>query len=142
MRSRVLNIDIQKHHKYYGVPEYIKGHNPQTNGFKKGHSKPKNAYTFPKGHKINIGRFNDLDTAPEIDNCKGYLIKIAAKKRYFAHHLVWCKANNVDVVPEGYIIHHIDRNKKNNNISNLMLLTPSDHNRVHRKDIYIGRWGK
>lgn len=31
----------------------------------------------------------------------------------------------------GYVIHHIDKDKKNNNPSNLLVLCPPDHARVH-----------
>ena len=37
-------------------------------------------------------------------------------------------------VPEGYEIHHIDGDAKNNKISNLMLVTREQHHKIHRKD--------
>ncbi len=30
-----------------------------------------------------------------------------------------------------YVIHHIDHNKRNNRISNLMILTPEQHRKIH-----------
>jgi len=35
-------------------------------------------------------------------------------------------------VPEGYLIHHVDRDYTNNDICNLALLTYGFHNRIHR----------
>ena len=37
-------------------------------------------------------------------------------------------------IPEGYDIHHKDENKMNNDISNLILLTRSEHMKLHGKD--------
>lgn len=34
-------------------------------------------------------------------------------------------------IPNGFHIHHIDGNKANNDISNLALLSPRAHNRLH-----------
>ncbi len=36
--------------------------------------------------------------------------------------------------PKGYDIHHVDKNPKNNNISNLVLMTRSGHKKRHNKD--------
>jgi hypothetical protein len=32
------------------------------------------------------------------------------------------------------IVHHLDENKQNNNIENLVLMTSADHTRLHTKD--------
>ena len=34
-------------------------------------------------------------------------------------------------IPDGYEIHHIDCNKLNNDLTNLQLLTPSEHTKIH-----------
>ena len=36
-------------------------------------------------------------------------------------------------IPKGYDIHHIDRNRANNDISNLQLLTRAEHKQLHAK---------
>lgn len=56
-------------------------------------------------------------------------------KRYrgkycYEHHMVW-ELYNKKPVPEGYIIHHKDGNKYNNNIGNLMLLGAKEHSALH-----------
>lgn len=89
-----------------------------------------------------IGKYQKLDDALEIVNNRGYVYKYAGKKKYLVSHLVWCKANNCKKVPNGCVIHHIDHNPKNNNIDNLMLLDRATHCKIHKKDIYIGRWIK
>jgi len=47
----------------------------------------------------------------------------------YEHRLNW--KLKYHYVPKGYIIHHIDGNKTNNAISNLMLMTPEEHTRHH-----------
>lgn len=37
-------------------------------------------------------------------------------------------------VPDGYEIHHIDGDARNNKISNLMLVTREQHHKIHRRD--------
>ncbi len=36
-------------------------------------------------------------------------------------------------IPEGYQIHHIDRNPTNNDLSNLMCLSAKEHNELHKR---------
>lgn len=42
-----------------------------------------------------------------------------------------------EIVPEGYFLHHVDRNPKNNEISNLALVTRSFHAKVHKKHLNL-----
>lgn len=39
----------------------------------------------------------------------------------------------VGPIPEGYVVHHIDHNKLNDRIDNLMLMTKKDHSKLHRE---------
>ena len=47
-------------------------------------------------------------------------------------HYVWEKHHN-KLVPRGYVIHHRDFNSLNNDISNLLILTQSEHMKLHIK---------
>lgn len=49
------------------------------------------------------------------------------------HVVVWCAINNLNSVPQGYCVHHIDHNKTNNNPENLMLISGSQHTKYHNK---------
>lgn len=49
------------------------------------------------------------------------------------HLIVWCKANGKTEVPNGYQVHHIDHDYRNNNPSNLQLMTHGEHTSHHRK---------
>lgn len=51
--------------------------------------------------------------------------------RVYTHQLNWCLANNQTGVPAGFIIHHKDHNKLNNDASNLELMTRSTHMTYH-----------
>jgi len=53
-----------------------------------------------------------------------------AKKRLdYAHRLIWEKHHGK--IPEGYVVHHINFKQEDNRISNLKLMTSSEHNRFH-----------
>ncbi len=52
--------------------------------------------------------------------------------RVRVHVLVWEKENGT--IPKGYHIHHIDFDKKNNDINNLRLMMASDHHKLHREE--------
>lgn len=53
------------------------------------------------------------------------------KGRIYEHHYVYCSANNLKYLPKGFVIHHIDQNINNNGISNLQMLSISDHMKLH-----------
>lgn len=38
------------------------------------------------------------------------------------------------LIPPGYVIHHIDRDRRNNSIENLQMLTRSDHGKLHQEE--------
>lgn len=49
------------------------------------------------------------------------------------HRFVWEENNGV--IPKGYEIHHIDFDKSNNHISNLMLVDKKTHSKIHSKSL-------
>ena len=49
------------------------------------------------------------------------------------HRFVWEENNGV--IPNGYEIHHIDFNKSNNHISNLIMLSKKEHLEIHSKSL-------
>lgn len=54
-------------------------------------------------------------------------------KTFLIHQLIWMYHNNKSI-PEGYDIHHIDRNCMNNSIDNLQLLPKEEHVKLHQND--------
>lgn len=81
-------------------------------------------------------------------NEKGQFVKTNGKTRYRCvqrkgkrmgeSRAVWIE--KVGEIPEGFIVHHIDGNKKNNDINNLALMTYTGHNKLHSPDREI--WNK
>jgi len=51
----------------------------------------------------------------------------------YIHQAVWEHFNGK--IPKGYIIHHIDGDKSNNDISNLQIMTQPEHMKLHRENI-------
>lgn len=51
------------------------------------------------------------------------------KRRGYLHRYIWQKANG-PILPK-FVIHHADHNVKNNDLSNLVLMSKSDHQRHH-----------
>ena len=54
-------------------------------------------------------------------------------RRERLHCFVWRKEHNVSEIPKGYQIHHIDENKDNNEISNLAIMSASNHQILHNR---------
>lgn len=77
-----------------------------------------------------------------ISKSTGYYRCTKSRKVHVSlHRYVWEKHNGP--IPDGYDIHHIDWNKLNNDISNLELISHSEHSRkyAHRKNKY-NKWKK
>lgn len=66
------------------------------------------------------------------EDYRGYFRCWTKHKGLALHRYVWERVNGK--IPEGYQIHHIDKNKKNNHISNLELLTAKEHSKKHIDD--------
>jgi len=79
------------------------------------------------------------DTYSLVSDSKGYLLikkpewYTGRKKstHIFYHHYVYCKAESLTEIPKGHVVHHCDANPHNNDLSNLMLMTMSDHAALH-----------
>ena len=52
-------------------------------------------------------------------------------RRMSDHARTFCMALNIPEIPKGFVIHHLDENKRNNDIHNLALITITAHNRLH-----------
>ena len=75
-----------------------------------------------------------------IDDGNGYLMCLKPdwytgrknSKYVFVHSLVMCEALGITEIPKGFVVHHIDGDKKNNDISNLCLLQMGAHTKLHQ----------
>lgn len=60
----------------------------------------------------------------------------------FEHVEVW-ERHHGQSVPDGHQIHHVDGDKLNNDPSNLLAVTPTDHKRIHSGcELRGGEWWK
>ena len=69
-------------------------------------------------------------------NQKGYacvtLQENGSDRAYLLHRLVWRLEHGA--IPDGYELHHVDRNKANWSIDNLLLVDRQTHQEIHRQD--------
>ena len=63
------------------------------------------------------------------DKKTGYYVCTSGERKRL-HDVIWSYENKQDI-PEGYVIHHIDWNKTNNDISNLTCISVFGHNLIH-----------
>jgi HNH endonuclease len=74
-----------------------------------------------------------------VSDNKGYWMRLKPdwytgrknSKHVFEHHIVVCENLGITEVPKGWNVHHCDSNPQNNTFENLVLLTVSDHQRLH-----------
>lgn len=74
-----------------------------------------------------------------LDKKTGYWIS-TDYPRIRAH--VWVWVNEKGEIPEGFHIHHIDENKSNNSIENLLCISQSEHMQYHMKDEDRRNWAR
>lgn len=55
-------------------------------------------------------------------------------KHVFKHQVVMCAALGLTELPAGYVVHHVDGNKQNNDLNNLALMTQGAHTRLHQRE--------
>lgn len=72
----------------------------------------------------------------EVKNHPTYKSKRMREHRYLAEkHLLNEEnsiiVNGVRILKKDYVVHHIDGDKTNNNLSNLVVLSKSEHTRLH-----------
>ena len=65
---------------------------------------------------------------PEGKHPNYYYCETKSTKRIY-HRDVWEYYNGA--IPKGYVIHHVDFNPLNNDISNLVCITPVEHSKIH-----------
>lgn len=77
----------------------------------------------------------------EVSDGKGYTMVLKPDwytgrrgcKHIFTHHFVYCNNHGLTCIPRGYQVHHKDLDKTNNDIENLLLLTASEHTKLHSR---------
>lgn len=58
-------------------------------------------------------------------------VPISVQRKLFIRSRGFCEKCGIDLALVEPEIHHIDRNRENNNIRNLLILCPNSHSRLH-----------
>lgn len=83
---------------------------------------------FYKGHLVNVSSSN------------GYPTIWDGKKNVLLHRIVW--EEHFGKIPNGYQVHHKNRNRKDWSIDNLEMLKASEHARHHALEHELGKGNK
>jgi predicted DNA-binding protein YlxM (UPF0122 family) len=88
-------------------------------------SESRRGIKFSLEHRRKIGESQKWRIGEKHSGWKGgsieYYCRIA-RINYIKHY---------GKITKGCLIHHVDKNRKNNDISNLKMVTPSEHSRIH-----------
>lgn len=88
-------------------------------------------YDTVYGGLIKMVRKSGNKTTVKTPNSNGYYIIMIEGKRYFEHRLVWLYHYG-EFPPNNLVIDHIDRNRMNNKIENLRLLSRYENMTRHK----------
>jgi hypothetical protein len=116
--ERVLNIS-----KKSKITQFKKGMIPWNKNIK-------GKYHYQKNRGISNGYINS----------SGYLVFYRFGREILAHREIWEKYHGK--IPNGFLIHHRDNNRLNNDISNLMLITRREHSIIHWEEIKCKMTGR
>ena len=69
-----------------------------------------------------------------------YQISSGIHQGKLLHRLIY--EENFGPIPEGFHVHHLDKDKSNLDPSNMILLSKSNHHKLHFNMVNNPRWGK
>ena len=69
-----------------------------------------------------------------------YQISSGIHQGKLLHRLIY--EENFGSIPEGFHVHHLDKDKSNLDPSNMILLSKSNHHKLHFNMVNNPRWGK
>ena len=149
--SSILNIKentVQRYKNEIGIKEY--SHIKWTDEIikdiiefypKEGVNYITDKYNLPKSavyKKAQSLKIKSMKENKIFHHSSGYLAISIEGKAMLYHRFVYQKYYDV-ILSKDDIIHHIDGNKHNNEISNLKLTNRGDHLLEHQKELYIAR---
>jgi len=82
---------------------------------------------FKKGHKLSMKKNGIIGQS--IDK-EGRVRLYINKQQIFRSHINWIRHNQMPI-PKGFVVHHRDMDKNNDNINNLLLLPSTLHKQMH-----------
>ena len=66
-----------------------------------------------------------------VEPTSGYTFIRHNKKYVKEHHYIWCNESEWGFIPEGFVVHHINRDKTDNRIENLACIPRDYHTKMH-----------
>lgn len=128
---------FQKDHKQSntGRTHFKKGHTSWLKGTK-GLAKP-NSGSFKQGHNAGINHEN-YNGGFSYDKNKNMLIVRCRDNSYTAFSRIVYENYIRRSLTSNELIHHLDRDTNNNDISNLILVTRAEHVRIHKPRLGTG----
>ena len=135
-------IEIKKHHKYYGIPKYVHGHSGRnkypTEEARQKMSKARKGRILSEETRQKIGKAKLGENNPNWQNGKsfepyGLEFNKKLKQQVLERDNYECLNPNCEHLSEGLDCHHIDYDKKNNNLENLIILCDSCHTKTNDK---------
>lgn len=94
---------------------------------------------FSQEQKIRMSNARRIGESPKLYLQQGYLAYKMLGKSILLHRKIWEITHN-KIIPNGFVIHHIDGNRINNHANNLKLMSRSEHSKLHveQGDFSIG----
>lgn len=80
----------------------------------------------------NLGKYYNTDGKGFI-NENGYRMITVEGNQMREHRYIWLKKSDWHFIPQGFVIHHVNGDKLDNRIENLMCLPNSLHTEIHRQ---------
>ena len=135
-----------------GVSRFVIGYNMRKYGLKTTPRTPDTTgrvfseETIVKMRKSKIGAKNPSYNGG-VSSAYGYIMISVGDNNYRPQHVLFMEEIIGRRLKKNEVVHHIDENKKNNDISNLRLMTRSAHSRLHnlkriKENPALKYWGK
>jgi endogenous inhibitor of DNA gyrase (YacG/DUF329 family) len=99
----------------------------------------KKDFGFCSRHCANIGRIGTKNNTKKISINNGYILIYVGKTKdkkniYISQHRKIMALHLNRPLLDTEVVHHKDKNRSNNDISNLLVLTRSEHIKLHNRE--------
>lgn len=109
------------------------GHEPWNKGVKGLHLSPNTE--FKKGNKpLTTCEVGTITTRCDKGGTLRNYIKVA-EPNVWKYYYVFLIEQSGQIIPEGSVVHHINKNPLDDRIENLQILTRAEHINIHRNDL-------